>query len=201
MPINRTPGRKLASVVALLGLGLLACNLPTTGTDTPAPPPTSPEPPVDMPEQPSATSQPILAGTNVTLGANLCFDFDGGMEVDCSDPGADIKFEVVETASTQSWTIIALGSTQLRTLGMGYQGELPPSESECAFEPGASNILDLLPSAEFFWNCFQTGEGLLGWLKAHSWVPGILTFSWASIPAPPGILYTPVPWPEGLNQQ
>ncbi len=203
MPASRSPLHRLVAIAAVLAAASLACNLPTlsppppTETESPIPaqptampdPTEAPTATIDQPPSPSPlpTSTPLYlsGGESVELGANLCFDLDEGVELACSDPKADVQFEVIETASTAQWAVIALGNTLVRSLGIAYQSQDPPPKADCAFPSGTHDELALLPMAETFWNCFQTGEGRLGWLKTHSWVPGTLIFSWQTFSPPP----------------
>jgi len=136
-------------------------------------------------ESPSPTSFHLSSGNDYPLGANQCFDLDNEVEVPCSATSADFQFVVEETPTTAAWSIVPVGPTLLRSLGFQYESTEPPAKSLCSGASLGSQQLDLLPMAEIFWNCFQTSEGHLGWLKAQSWVPGTLTFSWATYSAPP----------------
>jgi hypothetical protein len=183
---HRTRRERLPAIG--LALAILACSLPGTPTQPP-PAPTAaalPEETSLPAETPMTEPTPIhtSSGLDYALGAGLCFDLDSGLEVGCNALEADFRFLAEETATTAEWAIVPLGSTEMRSLGAGYESVDPPTEAMCSTHALLPDPLDLLPMAEVFWNCYRTGEGLVGWLKAHTWTSGTLSFSWATFSAP-----------------
>lgn len=179
----------------MLGLIALACNLPGSipgpvqptqkpaQSLTPEAAPSTPIPtevPPTITVEPSATALFLSGGENYELPDDACFDLDAGAEVNCQSPEADIQFIAEETESTASWEVRPINPTLIRTLGIDFQSEDPPTKNQCEERELKTEPLVLLPMAETIWNCYRTGESHLGWIRTHSWVPGVLLFSWGT---------------------
>jgi hypothetical protein len=120
---------------------------------------------------------PHSSGDDQSVLDGACFDLDEGAAIGCGSGDSDFAYDY-DLVATGGFPPVIKPVQEFRPRNgtkIRYFGNTKPSKSDCSALALSGNDLDLDPGKVY---CFQTSDGLYGWLKVDSAELASMVFDW-----------------------
>ncbi|MGA9531354.1 MAG: NBR1-Ig-like domain-containing protein [Anaerolineales bacterium] len=118
------------------------------------------------------------SGQNQVLADGSCFELDDGSAAGCGAASADLRYDYsIQLQIFPNPPLIQQRFVPLHGSKVRYAGNSKPSKADCQGMVLGNTAIDM-DTGKYY--CYQTGDGLYGWLHPTSLSQASMTFDWGT---------------------